>query len=97
MVQRMTPLVHIIYGTPGRSFQIPVHWHDELEIIYVKSGCLTVNIIRRELRRATKRGMRLSCRPRVICHLMGTQTGAADYFTFLFPLKYIYPFVRMTC
>ena len=22
----------------GRSFQIPVHWHDELEIIYVKSG-----------------------------------------------------------
>ena len=20
----------------GRSFQIPVHWHDELEIIYVK-------------------------------------------------------------
>ena len=26
----------------GRSFQIPVHWHDELEIIYVKSGFLTV-------------------------------------------------------
>ena len=22
----------------GRSFHIPVHWHDELEIIYVKSG-----------------------------------------------------------
>ena len=22
----------------GQSFQIPVHWHDELEIIYVKSG-----------------------------------------------------------
>ena len=28
----------------GRSFQIPVHWHDELEIIYVKSGFLTVSI-----------------------------------------------------
>ena len=26
----------------GRSFQIPDHWHDELEIIYVKSGFLTV-------------------------------------------------------
>ena len=25
---------HIKNG--GRSFQIPVHWHDELEIIYVK-------------------------------------------------------------
>ena len=22
----------------GRSFQIPVHWHDEFEIIYVRSG-----------------------------------------------------------
>lgn len=31
---------HIKNG--GRSFQIPVHWHDELEIIYVKSGFLTV-------------------------------------------------------
>ena len=28
----------------GRSFQIPVHWHDEMEIIYVKSGFLTVSI-----------------------------------------------------
>ena len=26
----------------GRSFQIPVHWHDELEIIYVKSGFLVL-------------------------------------------------------
>ena len=32
---------HIKNG--GRSFQIPVHWHDELEIIYVKSGFLTVS------------------------------------------------------
>ena len=27
-----------------RSFQIPIHWHDEFEIIYVKSGFLTVSI-----------------------------------------------------
>ena len=27
-------IYHIKNG--GRSFQIPVHWHDELEIIYVK-------------------------------------------------------------
>ena len=24
----------------NRAFQIPVHWHDELEIIYVKKGKL---------------------------------------------------------
>ena len=29
----------------GRSFQIPVHWHDEFEIIYVRSGFLTVSIL----------------------------------------------------
>ena len=27
-----------------RAFQIPVHWHDELEIIYVKHGRLHVTI-----------------------------------------------------
>ena len=27
-----------------RAFQIPVHWHDELEIIYVKHGKLHVTI-----------------------------------------------------
>ena len=26
------------------AFQIPVHWHDELEIIYVKNGALSVAI-----------------------------------------------------
>ena len=28
----------------NHAFQIPVHWHDELEIIYVKEGSLNVNI-----------------------------------------------------
>ena len=28
----------------NHAFQIPVHWHDELEIIYVRSGSLNVNI-----------------------------------------------------
>ena len=27
-----------------RAFQIPVHWHDELEIIYVKQGKLHVTL-----------------------------------------------------
>ena len=30
-----------------RAFQIPVHWHDELEIIYVKQGKLHVTADRR--------------------------------------------------
>ena len=31
------------YGIPG-GFQVPVHWHDELEIIYVQKGRLEINV-----------------------------------------------------
>ena len=70
----------------GRSFQIPVHWHDELEIIYVKSGFLTVSISGESY--IGKAGDAFVVSPGSL-HLMGAQTGTVDYFTFLFPLKYI--------
>lgn len=70
----------------GRSFQIPVHWHDELEIIYVKSGFLTVSISGESY--IGKAGDAFVVSPGNL-HLMGSQTGTVDYFTFLFPLKYI--------
>ena len=31
-----------------QAFQIPVHWHDELEVIYVEEGVLQVKIGDRE-------------------------------------------------
>ena len=27
-----------------QTFQFPVHWHDELEIIYIKQGALQITI-----------------------------------------------------
>ena len=75
---------HIQNG--GQSFQIPVHWHDELEIIYVKSGFLTVNISGENY--IGKTGDAFVVSPGNL-HFMGSQTGTVDYFTFLFPLKYI--------
>ena len=70
----------------GRSFQIPVHWHDELEIIYVKSGFLTVSISGESY--IGKTGDAFVVSPGNL-HLMGSDTGIVDYYTFLFPLKYI--------
>ena len=70
----------------GRSFQIPVHWHDELEIIYVKSGFLTVSISGESY--IGKTGEAFVVSPGNL-HLMGSQSGTVDYYTFLFPLKYI--------
>ena len=70
----------------GRSFQIPVHWHDEFEIIYVRSGFLTVSISGESY--IGKAGEAFVVSPGNL-HLMGSQTGTVDYYTFLFPLKYI--------
>ena len=69
-----------------RSFQIPVHWHDEFEIIYVKSGFLTVSISGENY--IGKPGDAFVVSPGNL-HFMGSQTGNVDYFSFLFPLKYI--------
>ena len=70
----------------GRSLQIPAHWHDELEIIYVKSGFLTVSISGENY--IGTPGDAFVVSPGNL-HFMGSQTGTVDYFTFLFPLKYI--------
>ena len=70
----------------GRSFQIPVHWHNEFEIIYVRSGFLTVSISGESY--IGKTGEAFVVSPGNL-HLMGSQTGTVDYYTFLFPLKYI--------
>ena len=69
-----------------RSFQIPIHWHDEFEIIYVRSGFLTVSISGESY--IGKTGDAFVVSPGNL-HLMGSQTGTVDYYTFLFPLKYI--------
>ena len=70
----------------GRSFQIPVHWHDEFEIIYVRSGFLTVSISGESY--IGKTGEAFVVSPGNL-HLMGSQSGTVDYYTILFPLKYI--------
>ena len=70
----------------GRSFQIPVHWHDEFEIIYVRSGFMTASISGESY--IGKTGDAFVVSPGNL-HLMGSQTGTVDYYTFLFPLKYI--------
>ena len=74
------------FNNDGRSFQIPVHWHDELEIIYLYSGFLTVSISGENY--IGTPGDAFVVSPGNL-HFMGSQAGEVDYFTFLFPLKYI--------
>lgn len=69
-----------------RAFQIPVHWHDELEIIYVKHGKLHVTISGENYIGSPKEAFVVS--PGSL-HFMGSPTGDVDYYTFLFPVEYI--------
>ncbi len=68
------------------AFQIPVHWHDELEIIFVKKGPLNVTISGENY--IGNPGDAFVVSPGNL-HFMGSHTGDVDYCTFLFPLEFV--------
>lgn len=68
------------------AFQIPVHWHDELEIIFVKKGPLNVTISGENY--IGNPGDAFVVSPGNL-HFMGSHTGDVDYYTFLFPLEFV--------
>lgn len=68
------------------AFQIPVHWHDELEVIYTKKGPLNLLIDGKEY--TAEDGSVYFVAPGQL-HLMGSAAGDVDYYTLLFPLEFI--------
>ncbi len=68
------------------AFQIPVHWHDELEIIYIINGPLYVNISGDTY--IGNKGDIFVVSPGEL-HFMGSEQLKMDYYTFLFPLEFI--------
>ena len=69
-----------------QAFQIPVHWHDELEVIYVEEGCLQVKIGDREYEGQAGDVFFVNTRE---LHLMGSSDTGVRYYTILFPLTFI--------
>lgn len=67
-------------------FQFPVHWHDELEIIYVKKGKLNVCIEGHDY--SGHDGSIFLVNPREL-HFMGSEDMSVAYYTLLFPLEFI--------
>lgn len=68
------------------AFQFPVHWHDEVEIIYVKEGKLHVKI--GELDLDGEEGDMFFVNSREL-HLMSSPDGEVEYYTLLFPIEFI--------
>lgn len=68
------------------TFQIPVHWHDEMEIIAVERGCLDLKIGDDVYEGRT--GDVFFVNPREL-HLMGQSEIDGLYYTLLFPMEFI--------
>ncbi|MBR4027355.1 MAG: helix-turn-helix transcriptional regulator [Lachnospiraceae bacterium] len=75
-----------MYKTSKTAFHIPVHWHEELEIVYVKAGKLTI-CIGEELFHAGIGDVFFVNSGEL--HFMESDDMSVEYYTLLFPLKFI--------
>lgn len=72
--------------TVPAHFHFPVHWHEEMEWIYVRNGCLLVSAAGTDYMLTP--GQMLVINPRQL-HLMHTEDTQVCYDTLLFPLELI--------
>lgn len=68
------------------KFHIPIHWHDEMEIIYVRKGRLLVHIEEEEYILTSGQVLIVNTRQ---LHLMVIEDMSVDYDTLLFSLELI--------
>ena len=69
-----------------RTFQFPVHWHNEFEIIYIEQGNLDISIS--EQLYHGKAGEIYFVNSKEL-HFMGSADFRVAYYTLLFPLEFI--------
>ena len=80
------PYTQYFIHNPKKAFHIPVHWHDELEIIYVKKGQLFISI--QEERFEGRKGAVFFVNPREL-HFMESEDLTVEYYTLIFPSEFI--------
>ena len=76
---------YFIHGPKG-AFQIPVHWHDEVEIIYIKKGYITIYIGDEKF--SAKEGDLFFVNSGEL-HFMESDDLGVEYYTLLFPLTFL--------
>lgn len=70
----------------SHAFQIPVHWHDEVEIIFIEQGSLHVRIAETDYTGEEDDVFIVNAKE---LHLMGSEDGNVRYYTLLFPLEFL--------
>lgn len=80
------PYTQYYMHTPRKAFHIPVHWHDEVEIIYIKTGRITISI-QEEVFHATSGDLFFVNTGEL--HFMESDDRTVEYYTLLFPLEFL--------
>ena len=83
---REYPYTQYFIHKPKRAFHIPVHWHDEVEIIYIKKG--KINIYIGEKSFSAKEGDLFFVNTGEL-HFMASDDMKVEYYTLLFPLTFL--------
>ncbi len=80
------PFAYYVMENIRPGFNVPLHWHDEIEILYIESGCLTLSI--NQIAYTGKPGDIFLVNPREI-HGMLTDDCTVRYHALLFPLSFL--------
>ena len=83
---RAYPYTQYFMHNPKRAFHIPVHWHDEVEIIYIKKGSITI-FIGEESFPAVAGDLFFVNSGEL--HFMESDDMGVEYYTLLFPLTFL--------
>lgn len=70
----------------SHSFQFPVHWHNEFEIIYIVQGSLDISISEQLYQGSAGDVYFVNSKE---LHFMGSADLSTAYYTMLFPLEFI--------
>lgn len=80
------PYTQYFIHSPRMAFHIPVHWHEEVEIIYIKKGIITISIGGETF--SAKEGDVFFVNAGEL-HFMESNDKGAEYYTLLFPLTFL--------
>ena len=80
------PYTQYYMRKPRKAFHIPVHWHDEVEIIYVQKGKITI-YVQEEVFHAGPGDLFFVNTGEL--HFMESDDMGVEYYTLLFPLTFL--------
>ena len=80
------PYTQYFIHKPRKAFHIPVHWHDELEVIYIKKGRITI-FIQEKVFHAVPGDLFFVNTGEL--HFMESDDMTVEYYTLLFPLEFL--------